>query len=355
MNNGIHAGNQPSGRATHWRYAVIAGLILLSGAAMTAAAPAMHIARAATPPQVNSARHIFLTGRVNFATSGLVRQATSRLLAIPSSVKGVTFSPDGYVLAGAYGDGTIRLWNLATGHLYGPVLRAGSGPQPSVNAVAFSPDGHLLASADADGTIQLWNPGTGHPRHPVLRAGSGSQASVNAIAFSPDGHLLASADADGTIQLWNPATSQPLGSPLPAGSSVNGLAFSPDGHLLASADADGTIQLWNPAIGQPVGPPRLVGSGANGVAFSPDGHLLASADADGIIQWWTPDTSQPVGLDTGGWFAILACVIAIVLSAFAVTITARETQLARTILRRRADWRRSRGGQSGRATVTSSR
>nr|MDJ0899043.1 neuraminidase-like domain-containing protein [Xenococcus sp. MO_188.B8] len=74
-----------------------------------------------------------------------------------SSVRGVSFSPDGTILASGSTDRTIKLWNVETGQ----EIRTLQGHTDDVRSVSFSPDGTILASGSTDRTIKLWNVETG--------------------------------------------------------------------------------------------------------------------------------------------------------------------------------------------------
>jgi hypothetical protein len=197
----------------------------------------------------------------------------------------VVFSPNGKLLASGGQDGTMRLWDIATGK----VVRRFKGHEKPVSSVAFSSGGKLLASGSQDKTVRLWDPTGGKQLH-VLQ---GHADGVQAVALSPDGKTVASAGQDKLVRLWQTADGKELRRLKGHRRTIDALAFSPDGKLLVSAGRDRTARFWGLAEGKLL---RLVrGPGwIFCVAFSADGKLLASGGLDQMIHLWEVDTGEGI-------------------------------------------------------------
>jgi YD repeat-containing protein len=118
-----------------------------------------------------------------------------------------------------------------------------SGHVGGVTALEFSPDGRLIASTGKDGSVRLWDAATGTLRQSVARTNAIGQS----LGFSPDSRWLAIGDYQhDQIQILNVESGQEvltLGKARP-GYPTYGCGFSPDGRWLAAVGAGG-LRVWD--------------------------------------------------------------------------------------------------------------
>jgi WD40 repeat protein len=198
----------------------------------------------------------------------------------------MSFDQGGERLAATVGDGTVRIWDVATGE----ELQVLSGPQGErfFSALGyplvpeFSPDGSLIASGGWGKLGTVWDVTSGD----VTAVLDGHVWGVSDVDFSPDGTVVATTSADGTIRLWDPETGEPLTSFAGSTAEQYALDYSPDGSRIATGGADGTASVWDVETGEEL--MRLPGHAAEiyGIAFTPDGSALLTASRDDTTRVW---------------------------------------------------------------------
>jgi len=196
----------------------------------------------------------------------------------------VSISPDGKFIASAGNDGTIRIWNIATGQA-DSVFRYGDHVMASL---AYSPDGKWLAVGGDGGLAAICDAQTGN----VIFSLNGHTDTVWGMTFSPDGSRLATASGDGTAKIWDASSGKLLLTLSGHTFGLEAVAFSPDGKLLATGGGDNTARIWDAETGEQLQVLSFHSRSVNGVAFSPDGLSLATSSSDRFIEIWDVENGQ---------------------------------------------------------------
>lgn len=183
-------------------------------------------------------------------------------------VTGVSYSPDGKLIASVGLDKYLRLWDVEKG-----TLRKAIKTELNFLQVCFNPDGRQVATAD-ESNITVRDTLTGDEIY---------RLPGSLMAFNSDWTKVAIAELRdrSEVKIYDLNTQQPTVS-FPTEEVVNSMAFSQRGNFATVTDKK--LTLWDPKTGKAsITTDVGVGFGAS-VAFSKDG-TLATAGNMGTKLW----------------------------------------------------------------------
>lgn len=205
----------------------------------------------------------------------------------------VVLSKDGKLIVSGSQDGTICIWDTATGKL----SKGWKGHERDVMCVAISQDCKYIASGSDDRTIKVWNVDTGEEMHTLGQ----NEESVSSVAISSmDGICVATGSSE-SVRLWNlkynsrfalfmvaKFTWMPHENSFDDPDPVTSIAFSKCGDFFVSGSSRGCVQFWYARIGEKnkitEGDPFY--SGFVRVGFSDDDNLVCAASTSQCVRVW---------------------------------------------------------------------
>ena len=214
--------------------------------------------------------------------------ATAKTARLPhsSAIFRVGWHPNSNVLAVAASDHNVYLWNIATIDAPRQVALL-TGHQSAVIDAQFSHCGALLASSSWDGTLRIWDPASGRLLLQMFAEGP--------IRFRSDDRELSVGDENGRHLLLDVADARECRTLIaPTGGRSQG-AFSSDGLMAACGGRSG-VRVWDLGPGALACVDMSIPEQTRCVVFQPDGTgLIVLTDA---CLWRVPIEEQNIPATT---------------------------------------------------------
>jgi len=185
-------------------------------------------------------------------------------------VKAVCLSEDARHALSGSGDGTLRLWDLASGEC----LQTIHTTNEACECLVMAPDGRwALAGHD---NVAMYDLGTGQ----CLRTFEGHVQPVTALSLSADGALALSGSGDKTVRLWEVATGRCLQTFEGHASPITCVDLSADGRVALSGCSARQLWMWDVSNAKRVRTFEGQEFGPECVRLSRDGRWVVTGDAD---------------------------------------------------------------------------
>lgn len=272
--DGRHVAALTGSSVTYWDVATgqEAGKVETGGQGMTTLALSPDGKTVATRGQTGPDVYVWdrATGRQMHTLTGTTLDNPGNAAGVTvTSVTGVlssdlVYSPDGRYLAGAGPKRQLCLWDVASGHLVWEQEMSGD---QTLDRFAFTGNGLALAGVKRDGTVTLYETATGEVRGqfgqpskgrtsssmavmiggaPVMVAGGQREAiTPAAVASSPGSRFLAVASGDPVLHLWDVVTGKEVCQFKGHQGGITSLGFSADGQRVVSGSLDTTALVWD--------------------------------------------------------------------------------------------------------------
>ncbi|MBL8182370.1 MAG: protein kinase [Blastocatellia bacterium] len=202
-------------------------------------------------------------------------------------VRAVDVSSDGKLIASGSQDGTVRIWDAATGQELRKFEISTLTRGREILDLQFDPTGETLyvAGFELVATIDLKN---WHLTEMNIKAFDELKVTLFswAIALSPDAKLLAIGNWTGEVVVVDAKTLAIRKVIRGHRANVKSLAFSPDGRQLATASWDRTVRFFELQNYELVNELKGHFAGVHSLVYSANGDMLATAGGDFNVSLW---------------------------------------------------------------------